>query len=401
MKNIFIIPFLAFTISVSAQKVEEKIVKDYVYTLASDDFKGRGTSEEGEKKAADYIEKQLKKLKISPKGENGTYFQDFKFVYEEKDRTGKNVIGFIDNKAENTIIIGAHYDHLGLGNDGNSRDANPKGKIHNGADDNASGVAGILEIARVLNQNKIQEKHNYLFLFFSAEELGLIGSKYFSNNPLIDFTKVNCMINLDMVGRLDSAKNLAISGIGTSPKWSEILNKENNNRFQLKFDSAGTGASDHTSFYLKDLPVLHFFTGTHQDYHKPSDDAELINYKGEVEVIQYIIDVVTALDANEKLTFSKTKTSAATGGRKKYKVTMGIMPNYMSDGTGLAIDGVTEGNAAFNAGIKEGDVLVQIDEMTITDIQTYMQALGKYEKGQTVKVKVVREGKPLTFDLTF
>ncbi|MDF0679171.1 MAG: M20/M25/M40 family metallo-hydrolase, partial [Nitrosomonas sp.] len=210
--------------------------------------------------------------------------------------TGHNIIGYIDNEASYTVIIGAHYDHLGLGENGNSLDANPQGKIHNGADDNASGTAGLIELARYFQKNKKKEKYNFLFISFSGEELGLFGSKYFTEHPTIDLQKVNYMINLDMVGRLDPAtKALAVSGTGTSNVWETEL-KKITTELKIKTDSAGIGPSDHSSFYLKNIPVLHFFTGAHSDYHKPSDDWQKINYSGEKRVLELIIKLIEDLD---------------------------------------------------------------------------------------------------------
>ncbi|MBA4145728.1 MAG: peptidase M28, partial [Cytophaga sp.] len=280
--------FALSIISCQAQKIEADKIKEHIRTLASDEYEGRNTGSEGEKKANAYIEKQFKAIQLLPKGEKG-YDQPFAFKSgvhgTGTEGTAENIIGYIDNGAENTIIIGAHYDHLGLGNDGSSLDANPKGKIHNGADDNASGTAGVIELARYFQKNGKKEKNNFLFICFSGEELGLYGSKYFTEHPTIDLSKVTYMINMDMIGRLPESKNLSVSGVGTSPSWSTVLDKLSNDQLIVKTDSSGMGPSDHSSFYVKNIPALHFFTGSHNDYHKPSDDWDKINYKGEVEVL--------------------------------------------------------------------------------------------------------------------
>jgi len=301
----------------------------------------------------------------------------------------------------NTIIIGAHYDHLGLGENGSSLDANPKGKIHNGADDNASGVAGIIELARYFQKNKTKEKYNFLFIAFSGEELGLFGSKYFTEHPLIDLSKVNYMINLDMVGRLDPVtKSLAVSGTGTSPVWENELKKLSSDALKIKTDSAGVGPSDHTSFYLKNIPVLHFFTGSHSDYHKPSDDWEKINYYGEKQVLDLIIKLIQDFDSSPKLAFLTTKNKSMSSARS-FKVTMGLMPSYTSNDEGLKVDGVSDGKPAQKAGIITGDVITQIGDYAIKDIQAYMDALGKFEKGQTVPIKVKRGSEVIKLSVTF
>jgi hypothetical protein len=387
-----------------AQEFSKDNLKKHIETLASDGYEGRGSGSAGEEKAAVYIESQFKKIKLKPLGDGKSYRQPFAFKggthgTGEEIKT-KNIVGFLDNGARNTIIIGAHFDHLGLGNDGSSLDANPKGKIHNGADDNASGVAGVLELARYFQSNKIKEKNNFLFICFSGEEFGLHGSKYFTEHPTLELAKANYMINLDMVGRFEEAKGISVSGSGTSPVWETLLKKLSTDKMMIKTDSSGTGPSDHTSFYLKSIPVLHFFTGSHADYHKPSDDADKINYDGEVSVLKLIVDVINANEAEPKLAFLTTK-SKSMGGSRSFKVTMGVMPSYSSSEEGLKVDGVSEGKPAQKAGILTGDVIKQIGDLTIKDIQTYMDALGKFEKGQTVPVKVKRGDQELTYLVTF
>jgi hypothetical protein len=288
-----------------------------------------------------------------------------------------------------------------LGNDGNSLDPNSKGKIHNGADDNASGTSGVIELARYFARNGKKESYNFLFLCFSGEELGLYGSKYFTEHPTIDLSTVSFMINLDMVGRLNpDTRALFVSGSGTSPVWEPILQKLSTDQLKIKTDSSGTGPSDHTSFYLKNIPVLHFFTGSHPDYHKPTDDSEKINYEGEVDVLKLITQVIDELDGQPKRAFLTTR-SKATASRSSFKVTLGIMPSYTSDAEGLVVDGVTDGRPAQKAGVLAGDVIVQMGDMPIKDIQNYMEALGKFEKGQTIPVKLKRKGEELTVNVTF
>jgi Zn-dependent M28 family amino/carboxypeptidase len=203
------------------------------------------------------------------------------------------VIGYIDKGASTTVILGAHFDHLGYGEDGNSMLRTKEHLIHNGADDNASGTAALIELGRLLKNSKL-DRNNYLFIAFSGEELGLFGSKYFVENPTVSLNNINYMINMDMVGRLnDSTRVLTIGGYGTSPEWSSLINTKNKKpSFVIKVDSSGTGPSDHTSFYRKDIPVLFFFTGLHADYHKPTDDFDKINYKGELEVVNYIYSII-------------------------------------------------------------------------------------------------------------
>jgi hypothetical protein len=393
-----------FAFNCSAQ-VDETKIRQHIKILASDSLNGRGTGSEGEHMAASYIESQFKKIKLEPKGEGKNYRQSFPFkggVHGTgTEGTASNLVAYLDNHAAQTIIIGAHYDHLGLGENGSSLDANPQGKIHNGADDNASGVAGLIELARHFAKNKTKEKYNFLFIAFSGEELGLFGSKYFTEHPTIDLSTVNYMINLDMVGRLDPVtKALAVSGTGTSPVWENEIKKLSSDELKIKTDSAGVGPSDHTSFYLKNIPVLHFFTGSHSDYHKPSDDWQKINYKGEKAVLEFIVKLVEDLDSTPKLAFLTTKNKSMSSSRS-FKVTMGVMPSYTSSEEGLKVDGVTDGKPAQKAGIITGDLIVQIGDLPIKDIQAYMEALGKFKKGDVVPVKVIRNKETVTVNVTF
>jgi len=314
-------------------------------------------------------------------------------------RTGHNVVGYIDNKAKYTVILGAHFDHLGYGEDGNSMLRTGERLIHNGADDNASGTAALIELASLLKKSNLKN-NNYLLIAFSGEELGLYGSKYFVEKPTIDLNKVNYMINMDMVGRLnDSTKVLTIGGYGTSPSWSQVIKENRNNGFSIKIDSSGSGPSDHTSFYRKDIPVLFYFTGLHHDYHKPSDDFDKINYKGEALIIQNIFDVVKQLNNSPKLSFLKTREIQVS--TTSFKVTMGIMPDYTFNGEGVKADGVTDGRPAAKAGIKGGDIILGLGDYPIHDMESYMKALNKFKKGDATTVKFKRGDEILKAEITF
>lgn len=326
---------------------------------------------------------------------------DIKFKIEQGDkiRKGNNVIAYINNNAASTIVLGAHFDHLGYGEDNNSRHTGGSA-IHNGADDNASGTAALLELARILKTNG-NKKSNYLFIAFSGEELGLYGSKYFVDHPTVSLAEVNYMINMDMVGRFnDSAKSITIGGVGTSPTWGTLLNAEKKMPFSIKVDSSGTGPSDHTSFYRKDIPVLFFFTGLHTDYHKPSDDFDKINYNGQLLVVNYITKLIARTQTQDKLAFTKTREQQTTTSAR-FTVSMGIMPDYTFSGNGIKADGVSEGKAAQKAGIKAGDVIIQLGEYPINSVESYMQTLSKFKKGDATKVKVKRGNEELMFDIVF
>jgi len=309
---------------------------------------------------------------------------------EEKKRWGHNVIGFLDVGAPYTVIIGAHYDHLGYGEEGNSLYRGAEKKIHPGADDNASGTAGMMELARLLKKTK-GLRSNYLFIAFSGEESGLIGSKYFTEHPTVALNKVSFMINMDMIGRLnDSTHVLTIGGYGTSPQWADLINSSLNRKiFTLNIDSSGTGPSDHTSFYLKNIPVLFFFTGIHPDYHKPSDQADKINYNGELQVIRLIYTLTDKMDGMNKPAFAKTRDKQF-GTSPSFNVTLGIMPDYSFSGSGLRIDAISEGRPAEKAGLKNGDIIIRLGDYSVISLQSYMEALSKFNRGDQTTVEFVR-----------
>ena len=344
-----------------------------------------------------YISKDAREKYL--KDETASYDIKLEVSISEKKRTGHNVVGYIDNGAATTVILGAHFDHLGYGEDHNSLYTGSTPMIHNGADDNASGTAALIELAKQVKKSKLRN-NNYIFIAFSGEELGLFGSKYFTEHPTVDISKANYMINMDMVGRLnDSTHGVTIGGYGTSPWWGQTL-ASSDKYFKLNFDSSGTGPSDHTSFYRKDIPVLFFFTGAHSDYHKPSDDADKINYTGELMLIRYIYNVIDKTNDKGKLTFTKTREAQAQG-KRSFGVSLGIMPDYTYSGTGVRADGVSEGKLAQRVGIKAGDVIVQIGEHKVNDVQGYMQVLGKFNKGDATKGKVKRGAEELVFDIVF
>lgn len=307
---------------------------------------------------------------------------------KKPEKTGHNVIGYIDNNASSTIVIGAHYDHLGMGEYGSSLSA-ATGEIHNGADDNASGTAVLLELAMQVKKASLSN-HNYLFLAFSGEELGLLGSNYFTRHLPEELPKMMAMLNMDMVGRLNpQSQELGINGTGTSPVWDSLLNIIRVGNIREKTTSSGMGSSDHTSFYLKEIPAIHFFTGVHSDYHKPSDDVEKLNITGMAAVSQYIFEMILHLEKLDQMEFIKTKNDGSTVPR--FKVTLGIMPDYFYDKGGLRVEGVSEGKPASEAGMKDGDIILQMGDVPVRDIMSYMQALSHFSKGDEVEVLVKRK----------
>ncbi len=317
---------------------------------------------------------------------------------EKIEKKAHNVIGYIDNRASSTVVIGAHYDHLGYGDEGSLyRGAS---SIHNGADDNASGTALLIELARYIKSSSIKN-NNYLFIAFSGEEKGLLGSNYFVKNPTVDIKNVSYMINMDMVGRIKpEEKVLVVNGTGTSPRWKTLLDSAVVDGIKIKDTESGIGPSDHTTFYLQNIPVLHFFSGTHSDYHKPSDDEEKINYDGTASVFSIIRNIIQGTNSPDRLPFTKTK-DEDNENAPKFKVTLGVVPDYTFEGEGMRIDGVTEDRPAARAGLLAGDVVIQIGEYKVADMMSYMKALSKFSKGETTKVKVLRNNEVVEKDLTF
>ncbi len=264
--------------------------------LASDKLKGRGTAEKGGMKASRWVAKEFRKLGLQPLVE-GSYFQNFTFDRNShKDVPSRNVIAFLDNGAARTIVIGAHYDHLGRAGlfDGKY----PVGQIHNGADDNASGVAGLLELARYYTKNNTKEPFNFLFIAFGGEELGLQGSKYYTNHPVMPLDKMHFMLNMDMIGRYNPERGIGIGGFGSAKEWPEVFNGIQQDGIKFFTDAAGKGASDHHNFYMHQVPVLFFHTGGHDDYHKPTDDAHKLQAAAEEKIIKLEIQLI-----NRAMTF--------------------------------------------------------------------------------------------------
>lgn len=403
MKNLLFLLVLIVCLSCKNEPtVAENKIKEDVAFLADDKLEGRQTGTQGEVLASEYLVKRFEAIGVLPKGTKG-YLQSFSFkpktdphseveftTNADSTITGYNVIGFIDNKAKTTIVIGAHYDHLGFGGEGSLHRGEEKA-IHNGADDNASGVAVMLNLAsrlRIKNeQAEIKDENNYLFMAFSGEEMGLLGSNYFSKNPTIEAESINYMINMDMVGRMKADSTLAVYGTGTSPMFKQTL-KSNNDKFKLVENESGVGPSDHTSFYLIDIPVLHFFTGQHEDYHKPGDDSDKLNYEGMNLISDYIFEIITDLDDNGELAFRKTKNESEETPR--FKVGLGVVPDYLYDGKGMRIDGTREDTPAFNAGIQKGDIVLKLGDSTITDMMSYMRALSVFDNGDEADITVKR-----------
>lgn len=301
------------------------------------------------------------------------------------------------DKSGEYIIIGAHHDHLGTGGRGSSSRRQDTVAIHYGADDNASGVSGVIELSQHLMSRS--PDRSFLFTTFAAEEMGLLGSKTLAENPVIDVEKVQAMINLDMIGRLNADRQLQIGGVGTSPGFRQIIDSVNRDYgFSIAWSEAGFGPSDHASFYAKDIPVLFISTGAHKDYHTPDDRADRINYEGMQEVLNFVSDLAYELAGlEEKLAFTMAGPKSSSGSRgREGMITFGLMPDVMYDGNdGMPVSFVTEGKPAAIGGMKGGDIITAVDGKTVGNVYDYMERLSELKEGQSVVVSVTREGETL------
>ncbi|HEU4768834.1 MAG TPA: M20/M25/M40 family metallo-hydrolase [Pyrinomonadaceae bacterium] len=321
-----------------------------------------------------------------------------------KEVPAYNVIGILDGSdpvlKNETIIIGAHYDHLGRGGEGSL--APRSGEIHHGADDNASGTAGLLELARMFSSQRPRPKRTIVFIAFGGEEEGLLGSNYYVNHPSAPLTKTVAMLNMDMIGRMKDRK-LVIGGVGTAKEWRDIITQgtaDSSRSFDLTLSEDGFGPSDHSSFYGKQIPVLFFWTGTHNDYHKPSDTFEKINYADQTRIVNLVAYIVRNLDtAEQRVTYTTAKAPAIprTGG---FRVYLGTIPNYADSTDGLLIDGVRDDSPAAKAGLKAGDRIVKIGTRDVKNVYDYTFALGEMKAGEEYAVEVIRGKERLTLKLT-
>jgi len=316
--------------------------------------------------------------------------------------TTYNVIAYLEGSdpetADKHIVIGAHYDHLGMGGNRSSSRKPDTTAAHNGADDNASGVAALIEIAEALALGTEPSSNSYLFIAFGAEEMGLLGSKHYVDNPLLPLEDIRVMINLDMVGRLRN-QQLQVGGVGTARESEEIITELiQHDSLVLSTTREGFGASDHSSFYGKDVPVLFLTTGAHTDYHTPEDDIEQINLQGMVSVGDYTSMIALFIDQmDSSLTFQEAGPKTRPQGRRGGRITLGIMPDFTDndDKDGMRVDFVTAGKPAYNGGMKKGDYIMEIEGQPVNGIYDYMYRLKSVNKGQIIVVTVKRDEKEL------
>ncbi len=326
-----------------------------------------------------------------------------------RDAPASNVIGILEGSdpqlKKEAIVIGAHYDHLGRGGSGSL--APREGEIHHGADDNASGVAGVLELARLFSAERGKIKRTIVFIAFGGEEEGLLGSNYYVNHPVVPLADTVAMINMDMIGRLKD-NSLIVGGVGTSPELRSWINEANSNisipeapgeyrivsasaqKFNLTLNEDGYGPSDHASFYAKKIPVLFFWTGTHADYHKPSDTADKINYEGEARILSLVMTLVREIDRSQQRPAYTAAKSQSTGRTMGFNVSLGTIPNYAESNDGLKLDGVRDNSPAAKAGLKGGDVIVKLAGRDIRNVYDYTYTLGQMKAGEEYEVEAMR-----------
>ncbi len=325
---------------------------------------------------------------------------------QEVRRQGHNVAGLLEGSdpavRHELIILGAHFDHLGLGGR-TSLAPDAYGQVHNGADDNASGTAGLLELVEAFATSATKPRRSLLFLAFSAEEYGLLGSRAYVERPGVPLDHAITMINMDMIGRMRNNR-LIVHGIGTSPIWKSVLDSLNQDPafgFELKLNKEGVGPSDHSTFYQKGMPVLFFFTGLHDDYHRPTDDFDKIAKDDEARIVNYIAAVVRYLDRlPAKPRFTKVETPQRRRTGRGFRVYLGTIPDYAeTDVEGMKLSGVRKGGPAERAGLQAGDIIIKFGKHEIKNVYDYTYALQDARPGEEVDIVVLRNGQKLTFHL--
>jgi aminopeptidase YwaD len=322
-------------------------------------------------------------------------FMRLKTDLKEIRETTKNVVGYLEGNdpvlKNQMIIFGAHYDHLGMGGEGSGSLKPDTVAIHHGADDNASGTSGVLELAQAFSGMKSTLKRSMLFISFTGEELGLLGSGYYANHPLLPLDRAIAMINMDMIGRLNN-RTLIVYGVGTSPGFEELVKKHNkDSAFVLKLNKDGYGPSDHASFYGKQIPVFHFFTDIHSDYHRPSDTFDKLNYEGEEKIVRYIEGIAEELDqSTDRPQYVAVETPRQPGAGRSTRVYMGTIPDFGEQVQGMKISGVREGSPAAKAGMTGGDIIIKFGKVDIKNLYDFTYALGEYKVGDEVDVIIKR-----------
>ena len=387
----------------------------HVRYLADDRLEGRAVATRGERCAGDYIAARFRALGLEPAGNDGTFFQRWN-ISSDTPHGGavhgeaRNVAAILrgsDPAGAQALVIGAHYDHLGFGGFG-SLSPDATGTVHNGADDNASGTAVLLEAARALASGPPLAQ-DILFIAFTGEERGLWGSAHYVGAPLVTLDGTVAMLNLDMVGRVRDDL-LTILGTGTAEEWPTILERANARTdapLDLRLNSDGFGASDHTSFYARGIPVLHFFSNTHPDYHRVEDDWELVNADGMDRVTQLLSEVVREVVPASGLAsltlvegagnpHGTTASGDENSMRSGFRVRLGTIPDYSRESGGMAITAVRQDSPAADAGMQGGDIIVGFGPHEVDDVYDYMAALNEFDPGDEVEIVILRDGERLS-----
>lgn len=372
---------------------------EVVRYLADDALQGRFAGSPGEVCAGNYIAARFAALGLEPAVDGG-FFQVLDLASATQTHTpggsGRNVLGLLPGSdpdlARSVVVIGAHYDHLGFGEFGSTGET---GEIHNGADDNASGVSVMLEAARILATGP-RPSRSVLFIAFTGEELGLVGSSHYARNPAFPLTRTLAMVNLDMVGRLGQ-EPMIVYGMGTAPEWRTVVPEANKEvDLPLAFEEAGYGPSDHTSFYAAEIPVLHFFTNVHRDYHRETDDAEFIDAGGLDRIAVFTANIGRSL-ANRESRLTLIPGVGEPGERSGgYGAWLGTIPDFTPVETGVPLAGVTAGSPAAAADLRKGDILIRIGNHDVEDLQGMTDALSKHAPGQDVTITFLREDRRMT-----
>lgn len=406
--SVFLASLLSLTSLPLVAQDGTRRIRESVEWLADDARQGRGVGTAGLDSTAHWLARRFAQLGLV-QSEGVSQFLQWLTIDASAPAAAHaglggvrvaNVVGILPGRgtlAGEAVVVGAHYDHLGLGGMG-SMDPDSTGVIHNGADDNASGTAALLEIARNLRQRPAVDRRTIILVAFTAEELGLIGSQYYVDHPVLPNAQTVAMVNLDMVGRLRENRLLAL-GAESAPEWQPLLDSLNRYDLDIRASGDGWGRSDHSSFYGKNIPVIHFFTDTHEEYHRVVDDVPLINAQGIARVAALSADLVWALAVRPtRLTYVSAPPPAPISGGDG--ASLGTIPDMSSSPGGVRITGVRQGTAAAVAGLQAGDIIVRIGIHAVTDLYAMTAALAAHSPGDVVDVEVIRDNTRRVFTAT-